>query len=117
MKIEEFKELNAKLDKVIEACTEMANNPPKPDATNEQVSRLNYIVSYLADSLKYMNAKIGYVNDNLNEHTDSASHLPPIKGVEQMQRALAALSLEKEYRTQPKLILASCGKSAKLVIE
>lgn len=50
---------------------------------------------------------IDSVANSLYKHSDSAAHLPPIKSVAQMNKALKALGMDEDYTCAPKTIYAS----------
>jgi hypothetical protein len=78
---------------------------------------LGNAMSSLYSSLDYVNQRVDRVFNALwqfrDEHTNG--HLPSVKGAEQMQRAVDALGLDKEYDVQKRTVYASLNESGKVV--
>lgn len=103
---------------VVTECCEEEEEVTKDDLENVYRTLYSYLDSFYS-SINALSNRIYETQDIIYEKfwEHQKGHLPPINSVEQMTRAIDALGLSSEIEIQKKVIYASDGKAAKLVLE
>jgi hypothetical protein len=99
MKDQKLQELSESIAKLKESIG--ASISAMPDSQNKELYDSMY---RMCDGIY---SYIDRVASNLYNHTDPASHIPPIKGAGQMNKALKALGMSEDYEVKPKVIYSS----------
>lgn len=81
----------------------------KDDGMEECKAKIEYL-SYMVESLS---SYVKYLNEAFYQH--QKGHIPPIKSVAQMEKALKNLGLESEYSVEKPSIYVSASRTGKVV--
>lgn len=98
----DFQEAHAKSKEFVEKYKETV----KADVCD--TDKLNHLCCFVEDlqyAFRSLNYQLEYLWESLSRHMQG--HLPPIKSTEQLERALKALGLDKEYEVEKRTIYAS----------
>lgn len=111
-----LQEARATAQKIIKELKAYADHPV--DNSIDPQALVNRVVSYM----QTLEGRMGYLEDTVAnqrerfyEHTDNG-HLPPIKGREQMSKALKGLGLSEEYEPAPKKVVYANTKHGPIAI-
>ena len=101
----EYKELSTIFGNLSEKFKEIKGNYTAEKAV-DAANIIDDLVSNVSRRIDYIHQRIDSLSNDLYDHKYSG-HIPPIKSVEQMNKALKSLGLDSEYDVAKRTIFAS----------